>query len=166
MAMDAFHAVENRVMGRFAYFETSAEPWSGLSLNTQFAQYRFSDDVVRNSVRMEALRRVRRGRRLRLDLGGAGNFLWNDRPTDDFYSPSSFHSLLGEVQPSGHLSSRLEYSTEFGAGAQSEAGYPVQSPLIAHRHLIRAPLAPPHAAFGWRPQHLLAGAHQPRTALL
>ncbi len=131
MAMDAFRAVENHVAGAFFYVETATHPSRNLSLEANYSHYRFSDGVLRDRVRVEAFRRLLGGRKVRLDVGGAGNTMWHDRQTSDFFSPASFFSGLGEVRASGRLSSRLEYVTQFGAGAQREVGYAVQSPLLA-----------------------------------
>lgn len=68
----------------------------------------------------------------------------HSRETADFFSPPNFYSVLGKVQLSGRVSSRIEYTAQIGAGIQREAVYALQSPLVAtgtvfarlNRHLM------------------------------
>lgn len=143
-AVDAFRAVQNRVTSDFYYGEISLQPAPGVRFSAKYAHARFSDAVDRNRADVEGFWRLHTSRRVRFDVGGSGNWMNHSRETADFFSPPKFYSVLGKVQLSGRVSSRIEYTAQIGAGIQREAVYALQSPLVAtgtvfarlNRHLM------------------------------
>ena len=129
LPMDAFRSVQNHVTAGYYYGNLLLRPHHRLTVETQYARYNFSDDVRRDRVDLSAFQRLYSGRRLRLDAGVRANFLWHDRETPNFFSPTFFRTYLAAVRAGGQLSDRLEYNTEVGFGAQQEPFVATQSPL-------------------------------------
>jgi len=129
LPMDAFRSVQNHVSAGYYYGNLLLRPHHRLTVETQYARYNFSDDVKRDRVDLSAFQRLYSGRRLRLDTGVRANFLWHDRETPDFFSPTFFRTYLAAVRAGGKLSERLEYNSEIGFGAQYEPLVARQSPL-------------------------------------
>jgi tetratricopeptide (TPR) repeat protein len=141
IAADAFHAVQKGVTAPFFYGSAVLHPRRDVAIETQYSRHMFSNGVRRERYTVEGFRRLGGARRFRVDVGGAGNWMWHDRTSGDFFSPESFHSLLGKMRASGRLSSRLEYIFEAGSGAQHETGLARQTPLVLTGSLF-ARLAP------------------------
>jgi tetratricopeptide (TPR) repeat protein len=129
LPMDAFRSVQNHVTAGYYYGNLLLRPHHRLTVETQYARYNFSDDVRRDRVDLSAFQRLYSGRRLRLDTGVRANFLWHDRETPNFFSPTFFRTYLAAMRAGGRLSERLEYNTEVGFGAQQEPFVATQSPL-------------------------------------
>jgi hypothetical protein len=68
-------------------------------------------------------------RRLRLEGGGRTSFLWHDRETADFFSPSFYQAHLAVLRARGNLRRSFEYRAEVGAGVQREPHASLGSPL-------------------------------------
>ena len=130
LAVDAFHAARNAVTAPFFYGNVLVEPWRMTAIEAQYSRYLFSNGVARDRFTVEGFRRVGAGRALHVDVGGAGSWMWHDRETAAFFSPTAFHSLLAKARVAGRLSPAVEYSVEAGAGEQREAGYGRQSPFV------------------------------------
>ena len=136
LPMDAFRAVGNRVAANHYSANVQLRPTHKLTVEAQYARFNFSNQVHRDRVDLTAFRRLLTRGRLRMDVGLRSNFLWHDRETTDFFSPTSFQTHLVSTRFSGWLSDRLQYSAEVGFGLQREPGVGLQSPLAVSGLMI------------------------------
>jgi len=127
--MDAFRSVATGVTARFWAGSAVWRPAARTSLEVRTGQYFFSDGVRRGRLDAAGFRGVVSGCRLRLEVGGRTAFLWHDRETPDFFSPSFYQAHLAVLRARGNLRRSFEYRAEVGAGAQREPNANLGSPL-------------------------------------
>jgi tetratricopeptide (TPR) repeat protein len=136
LAMDAFAAVENRVIAPFYFTSLDWRPHSKVSIEAQGAQYFFSDGVRRDRASVGAFRRLYSRPVFQLEIGERSSLMWHDRQTADFYSPSAFQTHLGGARMRGRLGRRWEYQAEFGAGVQREPAVRMEAPVVGSATLL------------------------------
>ncbi len=129
IAMDAFQSVATGVTARFWAGSAVWRPAARTSLEVRTGQYFFSDGVRRGRMDAAGFRDVFSRRRLRLEGGGRTSFLWHDRETADFFSPSFYQAHLAVLRARGNLRRSFEYRAEVGAGVQREPHASLGSPL-------------------------------------
>ena len=130
-------ALRERLMGRYAWGSVSLRPTLKLAAEAQYTRRSFLDAAVRRTAEFSAFHRVSQRGGHQIRLGGRSQWMWHDRSSALFWSPSFFHTQLLGLQAQGSLPGRLDYVAEAGSGIQQEAGFERQIPFVSTLELAK-----------------------------
>jgi tetratricopeptide (TPR) repeat protein len=144
ITMDSYRAIPKQVTAPFGFGEIAVRFNTSTRVEARYSHYSFSDSVRRDNTNAEFMKSFFTESHMHIGAGWRSNWMWHDRASDDFWSPSYFQSHMAVAFSEGRLTRWLDYSGQVATGWQSEPNVPVMHPFQVNGKIAM------HATRHWR----------------